>query len=285
MWKGRAQHQVIQQHLSEQLAATQNLLAEISRLHGVVAEMQSAQDQDDRTRLSELAKLQDTLSKVQDKQEQQRQDLKQLAEESRGVKKVVTNSDQWTKTPPEATFFDEDSAEICAPFWVPFSPEIEVMLWLAHTDYPTVPATSLILPRSYAHREFVRLDSPTSDEAPIVTIIGEDQASTLDSYLALVIGGYYAPPGWQEAIHRLKVQPDLNIWLIWYMEMRQEGSEFDNRIRVALTHKLKQPEHAPINPPEWEGKEVLFFSSKPVCELTRPLPKISVVRKSSPQYE
>ncbi len=263
------------QQSQEQTQRTETLRIELDQLQADVRTVLEGQNRRIETLQEEFVRLQGTLRSIQETQEKQRKEIERLALSSDGLRFAVAGSEKWREVPSEAAFYDEEYSEAKEPFLIPFSPEVELMLWIERIPYITLPPTILILPRIYAHRELCRVDSTRSTPTPSILIISGEDTDEPDAYLALVLDATYAPTGLPEALEALKGQSDLNIRLIWYTDQTQEQEGQERTIRVALTYLLC-PDPVATHPSDWSGKTVLFFHNRPIRELARPLPRIPV---------
>ncbi len=231
-----------------------------------------------------LAQVQDMVAELRrgagehaTQQKDLQQSLRILTDITAGLERGVKDNPKWQSLPTDDAFWST-AHEPKLPFLIPFVPDMDVMLWIAHARFPTQPYTSIILPRSYAQRHFVRVPKSDASDA------GESRAAILpetdidklpvDSYIALHLEGHAAPPDWIDTLRRLAGQSDLALWLVWFIEDHTEPS--GNRIRVAAAYPRKPFKTEPSGPAEWNADPVLYFERHPSHRTTMTFPFIPV---------
>lgn len=274
MWNNQRRQEEFPAKLDTQnamLAQLHNAISELQRQAGEqIANAQQLQVE----WVEHVARLQGQIEALKTQVSKQQCQVEELTSVNRGLERGVIGSDVWRRLPPDDTFW-QTAHETLQPFYIPFTPEMELMLWISHARFPTLPTTSFVLPRSYARRAFVRIPESPNGEPQSVILSEADVDQMPDGYVVLLLSGYAAPPAWIETLLAFKTQEDLNMWLVWFEEDTSAHSNVGIRVAVACQKRNFDPE--PIAPAEWGEQQVIYFERHPSQEMTIPIPRVSVI--------
>lgn len=276
MWNSRRRQEELLTRLDTQNTTLAHLHTEIAELRRQADEQRANQQQSESAWAERVANLQAQLGEYQRQShdaETQRLKIEELTNVIRGLERGVTGNGAWRQLPPDNAFW-QSSREMTRPFVIPFSPDMELMLWIGHARFSTLPITSLILPRSYARRSFVRIEKSEDGGPQRVTESATDVDAMPDGYIALRLGGYAVPPTWIDELIALKAQHDLNMWLVWFLEDKADSQHAG--VRVAVACPKQNFDQEPTIPADWREKQVIYFERHPSEYMPVSLPETPV---------
>lgn len=278
MWNDRRRQEELMAKLDEQnamLAQMQSIINEIQHKNDEQATQYTAAQLEHAQQFTTFQSQIETLKSENAKRSEE------LMDAIKGLERGVRKTSSWEKMPSDAAFW-QTANEAQRPFVIPFTPEVELMLWIAHARFPTQPETSLVLPRSYARRAFVRIPMSHDGTPSQATAIPETDPNKSadpdrlpeDGYIALRLNGYAAPPTWIDTLLSFKSEQDLNMWLVWFIE--DQSAPANTHIRVAVACPKLTFEIEPTLPAEWSEDQVIYFERHPSQRMTFPIPRTPV---------